>query len=392
MDAVKESERGAMTVTKRSVPLEIEPPSVMFCPISGFKPSTSRKYNLSFAPEDIFSNEHWIRNEYLEKNMIYKRNVKELYEEFQYGNSLTFTFFGFDLKFGRNIWNGGVVELKIVPTLLFGNCYVIEFDEFENWNGYYGFVYVAYSQNLEMQDIPRGFLIYIIPKDDWHSIALDDWEEHHYPLKIDTMSYKMPLNVVLKPLLREYYYPLLSNTHEMEDAGNFTQKDCLQSEIIIGIKKIHSMSNCTNLCIPLVFSSFLNASEIKICTNFYDHFCGGFWLIRDLVGEAIEFCTKTKKVVKSFTGWEKFKDDGITNQFPETIDKDREKRTLIFFYWQYNSNMTTIIEEKLVYGPKDLLAWLGGALGLFVGYSFFDLTKHIIDIAFYFVYKLVSPH
>ena len=99
-----------------------------------------------------------------------------------------------------------------------------------------------------------------------------------------------------------------------------------------------------------------------------------------------------KKVVKSFTGWEKFKDDGITNQFPETIDKDREKRTLIFFYWQYNSNMTTIIEEKLVYGPKDLLAWLGGALGIFVGYSFFDLAKHIIDIAFYFVYKLISTH
>ena len=56
------------------------------------------------------------------------------------------------------------------------------------------------------------------------------------------------------------------------------------------------------------------------------------------------------------------------------------------------SNMATIIEEKLVYGPKDLLAWLGGALGIFVGYSFFDLAKHIIDIAFYFVYKLVSTN
>ena len=46
--------------------------------------------------------------------------------------------------------------------------------------------------------------------------------------------------------------------------------------------------------------------------------------------------------------------------------------------WIYKTNITTIYEEKLVYGPKDLLAWLGGALGIFVGYSFFDFAKHMI--------------
>ena len=28
-------------------------------------------------------------------------------------------------------------------------------------------------------------------------------------------------------------------------------------------------------------------------------------------------------------------------------------------------------------------AWIGGALGIFVGYSFFNLSQHIIDIVFY---------
>ena len=53
-DAIKESERGAMTVTKRSEAQEYEPPSVIFCPTPGFKSSTVKKYNLSIPPPDIF--------------------------------------------------------------------------------------------------------------------------------------------------------------------------------------------------------------------------------------------------------------------------------------------------------------------------------------------------
>ena len=62
------------------------------------------------------------------------------------------------------------------------------------------------------------------------------------------------------------------------------------------------------------------------------------------------------------------------------------------FYHGYKSNVTIISEEKLVYGSKDLLAWLGGALGIFVGYSFFDLAKTIIDVSFFFIYKGINYH
>ena len=75
---------------------------------------------------------------------------------------------------------------------------------------------------------------------------------------------------------------------------------------------------------------------------------------------------------------------------PEYLSKEQERKTLICLNWKYDSNMTTILEEKLVYGTIDLLACLGGAIGIFVGYSFFDLTKHVIDIAFYFVYRIIT--
>ena len=33
--------------------------------------------------------------------------------------------------------------------------------EFGNWNGNEGVFHVGHSENLELQDIPRGFLIYV---------------------------------------------------------------------------------------------------------------------------------------------------------------------------------------------------------------------------------------
>ena len=65
------------------------------------------------------------------------------------------------------------------------------------------------------------------------------------------------------------------------------------------------------------------------------------------------------------------------------------KRTLLYLHWG-QSTQVGISEEKLIFGAKDLLAWIGGALGIFIGYSFFDFAKHIIDIFFHFIYKYIN--
>ena len=41
---------------------------------------------------------------------------------------------------------------------------------------------------------------------------------------------------------------------------------------------------------------------------------------------------------------------------------------------------------------KDLLAWLGGELRIFVGYSFFDFAKQMIDIGFYWIYRMIGEY
>ena len=52
------------------------------------------------------------------------------------------------------------------------------------------------------------------------------------------------------------------------------------------------------------------------------------------------------------------------------------------------SKKVIVSEEALVYNSKDLLAWIGGALGVFVGYSFFNLSQHVIDGVSYFLRKV----
>ena len=63
----------------------------------------------------------------------------------------------------------------------------------------------------------------------------------------------------------------------------------------------------------------------------------------------------------------------------------------MLLYWGYQSNATKISEEILAYDSRDLLALIGGALGIFVGYSFFDVIKYIIDITFYGISKFIVP-
>ena len=76
--------------------------------------------------------------------------------------------------------------------------------------------------------------------------------------------------------------------------------------------------------------------------------------------------------------------------FSEIINEEEKKRILMLLFWNSQSNITTVYEEKLVYESKYLLERLGGVFGIFVGYSFFDLAKNIIDAAFYFVHKAIT--
>ena len=84
-DAIKKSEEGATSVTKRSKCFPFEVPTIIICAEPGFKPSVSKKYNLDEPPRFIFNNVKGT-------NIIGNRSVPELWEEFSYANDLNIVY------------------------------------------------------------------------------------------------------------------------------------------------------------------------------------------------------------------------------------------------------------------------------------------------------------
>ena len=209
--------------------------------------------------------------------------------------------------------------------------------------------------------------------------------EHQSPLKIETPYQRFPLEVQLMPLSRNHYYSLKSENDQSHKNEKSTQEDCLEPE---DIKRIKKGTNCTNFCLPFIYQAFFNKStQMKNCENVDDYFCA-MGDIHDYLQDQQLACMKPM-VEKNFIGSARFYHE-FSNYFPDIITEETKRRTLMQLFWAYQSKDTIISEEKLVYDSKDLVAWLGGALGIFLGYSFFDLSKNIIDLAFYFIYKIVN--
>ena len=82
-------------------------------------------------------------------------------------------------------------------------------------------------------------------------------------------------------------------------------------------------------------------------------------------------------------------DNGISYAFLASavnfsaMGNDGERgRTLFALQWDFVSPYVNNREEVLVYGGVDLISWLGGAIGVFGGYSIYDLSSQIIDLVF----------
>ena len=71
---------------------------------------------------------------------------------------------------------------------------------------------------------------------------------------------------------------------------------------------------------------------------------------------------------------------------------DERSRTLLALEWSFVSPYVNAREEVLVYGAVDLVSWLGGAIGVFGGYSIYDLSSQIIDLVFSLISRISNSN
>ena len=210
-DAIKKSEKGATTITSRLRKKDIEYPAIIICPYPGFKPSLSQK--LDYAAKDLF------KSETSDKHIFDNQTVPEVFEEYTYGNSITFSFFApwmslfFPLKEGETKFMiGNVTEtitLKKVPTADVGMCHVIYMKPGKSKLGNF---LVEYKDPIYSSDVPNHFSIYILSRNEWQGIITRIWQGEK-PLKIDTSSYSFPLNIHFVPEMKRFK-PLDISTEE----------------------------------------------------------------------------------------------------------------------------------------------------------------------------------
>ena len=168
----------------------------------------------------------------------------------------------------------------------------------------------------------------------------------------------------LCPLSRDHY--ILAS----KSAENSSQKNCFKPE---KIKEIRNVRNCTQFCIPFMYKVFFKAirvffnksAEIKTCEKFDDYFCA-IMEIDSYLREQQLTCMKPM-IEQNFIGYAKFQDE-FSNYHPHTINGERKERILMQLCWMYQSNVTMISEERLVYDPRGIGRGLHSDLCLLQSY------------------------
>ena len=70
----------------------------------------------------------------------------------------------------------------------------------DDWNQKEALIAIEYKESLKNQDIPKSFTIYFTPRYEWHGIVTEYWTGRNQPLKIDTASYDLPLEIEVNRL------------------------------------------------------------------------------------------------------------------------------------------------------------------------------------------------
>ena len=247
-----------------------------------------------------------------------------------------------NLEQGVNVVNGVKMEVLEIATLRHGMCQVIHFngtvtiDQSKPLS-----LTIKFDKNMPVEDIPTQVDVMFTSKDGWYGILFDDW-----PLfQVTKFSFD------IKPQTNTLWFLKFGLVEQKFRYG--------QSNITQCFERMFASNNCSTKCVPLVYN-FL--SDLPICQNIEDYRC----IIKDHGKERLK-CLKPKFMIQ-------YKGD------PALSKTESKKHTYLRLFMQFPNDLVEISEEILVISDLDFLASVGGSLGLFLGFSFFNLGATLIGM------------
>ena len=337
LNEAKEYGKGATTFSSTFEKREkLDMPTMVFCMRPSVLPSMTEQFDYQQLFEIKYDDELRESNQSvweIAEKISYKLNRDYLLQL----RGDAFDDITANLDNGVNVVNGVKIEVLEIATYRHGMCQVIHFNGTATINQSTPLsLTIKFDKNMPLEDIPTQVDVMVTSEDGWYGILFDEW----------------PLFQVTK---FTFDVQLQTNTLWFLKFGLVEQKFRYgQSNITQCLDRIFG-NNSPTQCVPLYYN-FL--SDIPICQNIEE--------VRCIRNERFK-CFKPKFLVQ-------YKAD------PVKTKTDSKKHTYLRLLMQFPNDLVEISEEIIVFSDLDFLASVGGSLGLFLGFSFFNLGSTIIDI------------
>ena len=233
-------------------------------------------------------------------------------------------------------------------------CYIIESKQ--------GFDIDSMIGSIEKRDMEMDHMkIWITANYDFFSITQPPTSEN-VPLQFDTSFYG---NYIYRVRFRETVVkPLNCKTSDSEYVSD---QQCL-----VNMFSDEQFSPCPVKCVPIQMKGlqYLNKSiSLTNCAKLEDEICNGGPKVWKTLDFEFSNCVNPCKMVT-------YKDSRL--DWYEPVHHKKKGETVANFELVMNSRRK-IEREVLVYDAIDAIGAIGGSLGLFLGFSFFDVVSKCVD-------------
>ena len=160
----------------------------------------------------------------------------------------------------------------------------------------------------------------------------------------------------------------------LPETSNCTQQSfyqCMADKVM----DVIIQEDCPNKCIPPFYKSIValasNKSEFGLCQEHQANKCIGEKITLRLQEAArLEECQRSCTQIDYYAN---VMDSNTIDRFwPDNHDKE--------ICYGYATTVIKVDEEYLIYGFADMVGSVGGSLGMFLGFSFFDQIFHLLEM------------
>ena len=242
--------------------------------------------------------------------------------------------------------------IKELPSFYYGMCYTIQSKqsfEFESMT-------VTIEKNVDIE-----FLKVWITSDYDFLVPTHD----HYGI-FEPYQFTVPFGKVYSTRIRFKETIIKPLNCKLSDTEYLSEQQHL-----VNIFITEDFPACPIKCIPIqmkVFRYVNNSTSVINCTRFEDEICNGGPEVWTPLFAKVSDWPKPCKMTT-------YKDSRLDLKAPQFLKGGKNRG----HFELKKNNIRRIEKELLIYDTNDVIGAVGGSLGLFLGFSFFDVISKCLD-------------